>query len=152
MDGGAWWATVHGVTKSQTRLKQLSMHAYMHSSSHCKIRFDSLGADSVYKRSLGEWQSACIYCYFFNHNILFKVEVVLGTLNTYLKGTGFPFICNFETSTWKNILDLTCWDEPQILLENSLLRQRSRDNRLPWVAVGKYWVGCQGALPDNKTR
>ena len=23
-DRGAWWATVHGVTKSQTRLKQLS--------------------------------------------------------------------------------------------------------------------------------
>ena len=26
---GAWWATVHGVTKSQTRLKQFSMHACM---------------------------------------------------------------------------------------------------------------------------
>ena len=25
MDRGAWWATVHGLTKSQTRLKQLSM-------------------------------------------------------------------------------------------------------------------------------
>ena len=23
MDGGAWWATVHGVTKSQTRLSEL---------------------------------------------------------------------------------------------------------------------------------
>ena len=28
MDRGAWWATVHGVTKSQTRLKQLSVHAH----------------------------------------------------------------------------------------------------------------------------
>ena len=27
MDRGAWWATVHRVTTSQTRLKQLSMHA-----------------------------------------------------------------------------------------------------------------------------
>jgi len=26
MDRGAWWTTVHGVTKSQTRLKRLSMH------------------------------------------------------------------------------------------------------------------------------
>ena len=25
MDRGAWWATVHGVTKSWTRLKQLSI-------------------------------------------------------------------------------------------------------------------------------
>ena len=27
MDRGAWWAAVHGVTKSQTQLKQLSTHA-----------------------------------------------------------------------------------------------------------------------------
>ena len=26
MDRGAWWATVHGVTESQTRLKQLGTH------------------------------------------------------------------------------------------------------------------------------
>ena len=26
MDRGAWWATVHRVTKSQTRLKRLRMH------------------------------------------------------------------------------------------------------------------------------
>ena len=26
MDRGAWQATIHGVTKSQTRLKQLSAH------------------------------------------------------------------------------------------------------------------------------
>ena len=24
MDGGAWWATVHGVTKSQTRLRDFT--------------------------------------------------------------------------------------------------------------------------------
>ena len=28
MDRGAWWATVHGVAKSRTRLKQLSRHAH----------------------------------------------------------------------------------------------------------------------------
>ena len=27
MAGGAWWAMVHRVSKSQTQLKQLSMHA-----------------------------------------------------------------------------------------------------------------------------
>ena len=26
MDRGAWWAIVHGVAKSRTRLKQLSIH------------------------------------------------------------------------------------------------------------------------------
>ena len=25
MDGGAWWATVHGVTKSQTRLSEFHL-------------------------------------------------------------------------------------------------------------------------------
>ena len=29
MDRGAWRATVHGLAKSQTRLKQLSMHTRM---------------------------------------------------------------------------------------------------------------------------
>ena len=28
MDGGAWWASVHGVAQSWTQLKQFSMHAY----------------------------------------------------------------------------------------------------------------------------
>ena len=28
MDRGAWWATVHRVTKSWTSLKQLSMHKH----------------------------------------------------------------------------------------------------------------------------
>ena len=35
MDRGAWWATVHGVAKSQTRLKQLSKHACAHPHSTC---------------------------------------------------------------------------------------------------------------------
>ena len=26
MDGGAWWATVHGVAKSRTRLSDFSLH------------------------------------------------------------------------------------------------------------------------------
>ena len=30
MDRGTWWATVHGVTESQTQLKQLSTHACTH--------------------------------------------------------------------------------------------------------------------------
>ena len=30
MDRGAWWATVHRVAKSQTQLKQLSMHTCKH--------------------------------------------------------------------------------------------------------------------------
>ena len=29
MKRGAWWATVHGVTRSQTQLKRLSMHTYI---------------------------------------------------------------------------------------------------------------------------
>ena len=29
LDRGAWWATVHRVTKSRTRLKQLNTHSYI---------------------------------------------------------------------------------------------------------------------------
>ena len=38
MDRGAWWATVHGVTKSQTRLKQLSTHTCNHIISQGKLK------------------------------------------------------------------------------------------------------------------
>ena len=30
MDGGAWWATVHGVAKSQTRLSDLTLTLHFH--------------------------------------------------------------------------------------------------------------------------
>ena len=30
VDRGAWWAAVHGVAQSRTRLKRLSMYACMH--------------------------------------------------------------------------------------------------------------------------
>ena len=29
MDRGAWWATAHGITKSQTRLSDLAQHSTM---------------------------------------------------------------------------------------------------------------------------
>ena len=37
MDRGAWWATVHRVAQSQTRLKQLSMHTCMQAYRGCQI-------------------------------------------------------------------------------------------------------------------
>ena len=30
MDGGAWWATVHGVAKSQTRLSDFTVTFHLH--------------------------------------------------------------------------------------------------------------------------
>ena len=42
IDRGAWQATVHGVSKSQTRLKQLSMH------SHCGLPWWLSGKESAY--------------------------------------------------------------------------------------------------------
>ena len=37
MDRGAWWATVHRVTKSWTRLKWFSIHTYIPNSESLKI-------------------------------------------------------------------------------------------------------------------
>ena len=45
MDRGAWWATVHGVTKSQTGLKQLSTHARKdYAFLECKVKWSRLFA------------------------------------------------------------------------------------------------------------
>ena len=38
MDGGAWWATVHGVVKSRTRL-----HFHFHFHHPSKDRIDGVG-------------------------------------------------------------------------------------------------------------
>ena len=49
MDRGGWWATVHRITKSQTKLKRLSMqHACMHFDYLC-VKLASLrrGIDEV---------------------------------------------------------------------------------------------------------
>ena len=37
MDSAAWWATVHGVAKSQTRLKRLSPHTFCAVVPHCSF-------------------------------------------------------------------------------------------------------------------
>ena len=38
MDGGAWWATVHGVAKSQTRLSDFtSLHTQKQGRHHCPL-------------------------------------------------------------------------------------------------------------------
>ena len=39
MDTGAWWATVHGVAKSWTRLKQLSTHAHKENTKPLNLSF-----------------------------------------------------------------------------------------------------------------
>ena len=42
IDRGAWRATVHGVTKSQTQLKQLSMHAHRGAQDDTRFTFRNL--------------------------------------------------------------------------------------------------------------
>ena len=52
MDGGAWWAAVHGVAQSQTRLKRLSSRAESESESH------SVMSDSLWPHGLSSpWNS-----------------------------------------------------------------------------------------------
>ena len=48
MDRGAWWATVHGITKSQTRLKRLSTQSEQKFTLRCRWSSSecSLGAGS----------------------------------------------------------------------------------------------------------
>ena len=40
MDRGAWWATVHRVAKSRTRLKQLNTHAQFQDQRANKVSID----------------------------------------------------------------------------------------------------------------
>ena len=40
MDGGAWWAAVHGVAQSRTRLKRLSSSSFIHTQNHTYIHIE----------------------------------------------------------------------------------------------------------------
>ena len=52
MDRGAWWATVHVVTKTQTQMKQLSMHTCTHAKSQQDLSLrSSLSSESLTARS-----------------------------------------------------------------------------------------------------
>ena len=46
MDGGAWWATVHGVTKSLIRLNK---HMHTRACMHTHIHTDSQGVTSRWR-------------------------------------------------------------------------------------------------------
>ena len=43
MDRGAWWATLHSIGKSRTRLKQLSMRSFTESWKFLKTPTNRLG-------------------------------------------------------------------------------------------------------------
>ena len=57
MDRGAWEATVHGVTKSQTQLKQLSTHTNAYRYRHLKSDLSSLPPQAL--RSKPPWFLTC---------------------------------------------------------------------------------------------
>jgi len=80
MDRGAWWATVHGVTKRQTQLKQLSMHACTHrhtqTQTHTHTYMQCSGKKSEHKTNLivakypteGLFTFYLLHCWNFSQN------------------------------------------------------------------------------------
>ena len=59
MDRGAWWATVHGVAKSQTRLKQFSLHARPPSS---RSGVTVVGCNQQLKKKAGHTEKNRLEC------------------------------------------------------------------------------------------
>ena len=107
LDRGAWWATVHGVAKSRTRLKRFSMHAskvvlhvlqfalytHIHThivkiSSHRKV--DILGQMKNQNIVLTFFSTfsptfKVFFCFFFNYrHVLSKVGYVKTTFQHFL--------------------------------------------------------------------
>ena len=54
MDRGAWRATVHGVAKSQTRLKQLSTYTHVYTIKLLTFDFSFLKFKKIKKHSFGQ--------------------------------------------------------------------------------------------------
>ena len=47
MDGGAWWAAVHGVAKSQTRLSNFTFTSYFHALEKAMATHSSILASRI---------------------------------------------------------------------------------------------------------
>ena len=65
MDREAWRATVHGVTKSQTRLKRLSTHSHSHLSVYLLNLYLSFSRFSVLLHHLNWPLNYIIYTLYF---------------------------------------------------------------------------------------
>ena len=102
MDRGAWWATSHGVVKSQTWLNQLSEHTHTHRHTHKSMGFSG-GLDSK--------ESACKAG---DLGSILRLRRSLG------KGNGYPLQC----SCLENSKDRGGWWVIQ-----SMGLQRVRHNR-----------------------
>ena len=59
MDRGAWWAAVHGVATSRTRLKQLSNKQEM-----ARVNTDIFGNSELKGTEMGEFNSDDHYIYY----------------------------------------------------------------------------------------
>ena len=51
-DGGSWWAAVHGVTKSQTRLSNFTFTSHFHALKREMATHSSIPGESQGQRSL----------------------------------------------------------------------------------------------------
>ena len=63
MDRGAWGAAVHGVTKSQTRLKQLSTHLAIRSSVWYNAANSIMNGQTDFILSAGQRQTTVMRCH-----------------------------------------------------------------------------------------
>ena len=59
MERGAWWAIVNKVTKSQTLLKQLSMHAHTHTTYYLYSSVDVLLLNTWVASTFGYYEYSC---------------------------------------------------------------------------------------------
>ena len=135
MDGGAWWAAVHGVTKSRTRLKRLS------SSSSMVRHISGLVECQAPTRSFNKG------CYWFEpHEIVITLMIILWLILSFLKRkenstiTTTSINSNSNTYWMINMWYKLFW---ALLLINPVNPQ---NNAVRWVLLssGFYKWGNQG--------
>ena len=101
MDRGAWWAAVHGVAKSRTRLKWLSSHLCL---SHSQTQ-----VDMVYM-ILWEKLKKYIYTYFISLNNIKQIFNEIFQIRTFL--TNMAMFCANLYMLWINLNYIMIKDKP----------------------------------------
>ena len=123
MDRGAWWTTVHGVTKNWPWLKRLSMHANL----NLPLRQD------------GSWLAACLYLCGSGQ----FPSLLIHLLTTYLRKCSWTWLLYSQQKDRKCLSFLLIWDLPNSFSISSLT---SSQDGCPWaflLTLGKLYLQPQ---------
>ena len=125
MDGGTWWAVVHGVARSRLRLKGLSMHAYIGEGNGSPLQYSCLENPRDWGAS---WAAICGIA---------QSRILLKRLSS-----------SSSNLTFKKYNRMKC--ETMEVIKLSLLKYRFVFPNAYWASTFGYTIRCKHLTPGKE--